>query len=125
MLVQTGAFALLTLLRITSDEIGCGFFVSLGFAGFSVDADCEGNDAGGEGKSRFGVRPDWPFSACAKNSKTQNRANSRCKPSADRRVLENGKALIFISPKYGLDFLFNSKQSNLTCRFLSAAERMF
>jgi len=106
MLVQTGAFALLTLFTITSDKIGCGFFVSLGFAGFSVDAGCEGNDTGGEGKSRFGARPDWPFSACAKNSKIQNRANSRRASVTDRRVLESGTELIFISPKYGLVFSF-------------------
>ena len=91
-LVQTGAFALLTLLTITSDEIGCRLFVSPGFARFSVDA-------GGEGNPCFGTRPDWPVSACAENSKTQKRANSRCTPSRDRRVLESGTELICISPK--------------------------
>src|SRR5438046_10466262 len=55
-LVQTGAFALLTLLTITSDEIGCRLFVSPGFARFSVDA-------GGEGNPCFGTRPAWPCSA--------------------------------------------------------------
>src|SRR5437660_7507858 len=91
-LIQTGAFALLTLLTITSDEIGCGLFVSPGFARFSVGA-------GGEGKSCFGMRPDWPFPACAKNRKKQKRANSRCAPATDLRVLEGGTELICISPK--------------------------